>query len=84
MGLRAVGLPEGVGVLVAELLDAVADFGGGEGPDCLAAYLSAGLVVYGGGRAVDEDLVGEGVPCYIGFEFKLYNLGLECSMWLCE
>ena len=52
-------MPEGIGVLIAELLDAVADFGGGEGPDCLTADLSAGLVVYWGCCAVDEDLVGE-------------------------
>ena len=67
-------MPKGIGVLIAELLDAVADFGGGEGPDCLTADLSAGLVVYGSCCAVDEDLVGEEVPCYIGFEFKLYIL----------
>ena len=59
-------MPECICVLITELLDAVTDFSGGEGPDCLTADLSAGLVVYGGCCAVDEDLVGEGVPCYIG------------------
>ena len=61
VGLGAVGLPEGVGVVVSELLDSVACLGRGEGPYCLCADLSAVLVVGGRGVVMDVGWVRKGV-----------------------
>ena len=54
MRLGAIRLPKGVGIVISELLDPVADFCGGKGPDCLRPDLATSLVVGGWGRAVDE------------------------------
>jgi hypothetical protein len=65
MGLRAIGLPEGIGIVVPELLDSISSLCRGEGPDCFAADLSSWLVVDRRCGIVDIGCIWEFLPCSI-------------------
>jgi len=74
MWLRAIGLPEGVSVVISELLDAVAHLGRGEGPHCLLTDFSARWAVGGWGTAQDVCCVSLNLRCSIVFDITSDNL----------